>query len=146
MSQSMGVITPSSCGLKAIETILGDRWRVAWIQRQSGSSDLHIQQVNAESHAVYVSIAELDAGEAAQDYAECVGLSDVLRSSLVRSKFYLLSFNDFELAKSVMGTLLLHFRADLEETWIDNDYGQLISGSNFLRNITLDPNWDWRVV
>lgn len=144
MPQSIGVITPSSCELKTIESILGLRWQIERLPRQSGRTDLHIQQINNESDEVYVSIAELDARETADDYAECEELPDALRNTLKGSSFYLFSFNDLELVKSVMREFLSRLGADLEAAWVDNDYGQLIRASVFLHNVTSDPEWDWR--
>lgn len=143
MSQSIGIITPISRTLEIMENVLGHRWEVEKIHRQNGGVDLHIEITNDDIKS-YVSISCLKKNFALSNYIESDDLPQEFRDILVNSSFYLLSFNDLPLVKSVVVDLLSDKEIGVEDIWIDDDYGRIIRAKNFISNIVIFPDWDWR--
>jgi hypothetical protein len=144
MSQSIGIITPKSYTLTAIELAISRHWRVEKIPRLGGKIDLQVQGVGSDLADIFVSIAELDSVIAATEYAENEDLPEKFRRVVNESSFYLASFNSLGLIKDVMRELLLAFGGSLDTSWIDDDYGRIIPAATFLYKLTSDSEWDWR--
>ena len=53
--------------------------------------------------------------------------------------FFFLEYSDLELAKKVLITI-----ADDDQVVIDNDFGTVLSGKEFVRKLKTEVDWDWR--
>jgi len=143
MPQSIIIIMPKSYRPNTVEHFLSLKWDVTRSE-ESWGSDLHIQQANVEGRPIYLSVTEVDADEAAQNYKEYDNLPMELEEALDGCAFFRFGFNDFELVSKVVKEFLYRIGPDIERTWIDDDYGRLFPGTYFLDCITADSGWDWR--
>jgi hypothetical protein len=62
-----------------------------------------------------------------------------IRETMAAPVFYSLDFSDIGLCRAVVAALF-----DDEELLIDNDHGVLLTGSDFVRVLRGQAEWDWR--
>lgn len=60
------------------------------------------------------------------------------KKTLLSLQFYYVSFKDINHVK-----LVLKFIADRDDIFIDNDFGLILSGKDFIKMCEKNPNWDW---
>lgn len=81
---------------------------------------------------------------AIEDYESNPDLDQEFREDVARLEFFDLGFTHIDAAR----TFLKHVaRAAVdcgEPFWIDTDYGWVIAGTSFLRELEADPGFDWR--
>ena len=63
---------------------------------------------------------------------------DVFKSVIADPAFYLITFKDINLLKRVLGMALN--RADI---FLDNDFGLIHTGQQFVNTFAQRPGWDW---
>jgi hypothetical protein len=62
-----------------------------------------------------------------------------IRLRIAEPVFYTLDFSDISLCKELLMAI-----ADRHELLIDNDHGVLLPGSEFVRRLQAQKQWDWR--
>ncbi len=63
----------------------------------------------------------------------------LITSTIPDPIFYSIDFSDIALCRTVLEVI-----ADDPKLLVDNDHGVLLSGSEFVRVLRSQPDWDWR--
>lgn len=63
---------------------------------------------------------------------------DVFKSSISSPVFYVISFHDIDLLKRILKTAL-----NRPDVFLDNDFGLIQTGQQFVRTLGRHPEWDW---
>ncbi len=63
---------------------------------------------------------------------------DVFKNDILEPEFYLIRFKDIEFLKFALSQSL-----DRSDIYLDNDFGLILPGAQFLAMIKQRPGWDW---
>jgi hypothetical protein len=63
---------------------------------------------------------------------------DVFRSSIADPVYYIVNFQDIDLLKRVLKMTL-----DRPDVFLDNDFGLIQTGQQFILTLDRHPKWDW---
>ncbi len=67
-----------------------------------------------------------------------------IRALLPNLRFFMARYRSWLAFRNFLQEFLEGWREDLGELWIDDDYGEIWKGTEFLQRLQIDPNWDWR--
>jgi hypothetical protein len=65
---------------------------------------------------------------------------DVFKPSIADPVFYVVSFHDIDLLKRIVRMAL-----DRPDVFLDNDFGLIQTGQQFVMTLDRRPEWDWAV-
>ncbi len=68
----------------------------------------------------------------------------VFRSLATRLRFFMVHFREWMTARFFLEQLLNGWQGDITDLWIDDDYGEIWKGQDFLDRLLADQAWDWR--
>jgi hypothetical protein len=88
----------------------------------------------SKERRVYISLDSLVESEFSSEQL------DFINNKVSSPVFYCVDFSDIEICKIVIQKI-----ANDEKIFIDNDHGLVLSGSEYIRRMKLQPSWDWRI-
>jgi hypothetical protein len=123
--ESVIIVAPCAYDIE-LKARLSGTWRV----KDSASGGAVIEDAGAK---VYVSRNDSVAEDLEPE--AFAGIAAVIPSPV----FYTVEFSDLDLCRRVLLVI-----ADDPRLLIDNDHGVVLSGSDFVRVLRSQPEWDWR--
>jgi hypothetical protein len=81
---------------------------------------------------------------AIEDYATNDDLDPAFRENVSSSRLFSIRFSELASMRTFLSRLAQAAVDHGGAIWIDTDYGWVINGENYLKEIALNPNWDWR--
>lgn len=63
---------------------------------------------------------------------------DIFKSSIADPAYYIVNFHDIDLLKRILKTAL-----DRQDVFLDNDFGLIQTGQQFMLTLDRHPKWDW---
>jgi hypothetical protein len=123
--ESMIIVTHRGCELEELRRSIPDEYHV--------DDAAHGIVIESASQRAYLTLnADL------RDELEPEELALIL-SSIHDPVFYTLDYHDPEFCRQLLLAI-----ADRADVLVDNDHGVLLSGSEFVRILRSQPDWDWR--
>ena len=126
------IMTPDSIGLSDFQSLLARHWPV----ESTGLGALVIQEGNAR---VYF--------HEDKDYAKHIRIDGVASPQLREwfeklgsARFFTIDYSDQELVRRVLEAI-----ADDSEIVVDNDFGTVLRGNDFVAKLRADSKWNWRL-
>ena len=109
--------------------------------------DEQLQLVESEAHWRLVLYQLSDEPlSAAEEYSSNEDIDQRFLQDLADLRFYIVRFNQFEVARQLLRLVCASAVARRERLWIDTDYGCVIHSADFLQRLEADPAWDWRTL
>jgi hypothetical protein len=141
MSQSVTLLCPTNVTLRDISVLCTKRFP-GQVREATLITGEIVQITPADHHYVSVSQSHREE-EAAAEYDDNEDLDPEFRSIVWDRNYFRIHFNDFELVRAVLLTLV-GAQYDPSACWLDTDYGWVIRGDRFLQLAQADSDWDWR--
>ncbi len=142
MSQTVVLACPSGCNLDILAPS---------VERTGTSLDATFWRDDREAqfvgpnHRYYVTVTESsDQDGPALEYEENEDLDAQFRKDALELHYYYVRFNDFFVARRALRALLADVSLHGFDIWVDTNYGWVIRGSEAVRLMDQDPEWDWR--
>jgi hypothetical protein len=140
MPQSVTIASPSHWTLDSI----GEQLKQFAIgaSAEYASFDDQIQASGPDWSLVVTPVVR--AAMAIEDYATNDDLDVAFRETVSSMRLFSIRFSEIASTRRFL-SLLAHAAVDQRGAiWIDTDYGWVTSGENYLKQVALNPNWDWR--
>ena len=64
----------------------------------------------------------------------------IVRKHIPNPIFFTCEFTEIEFGKEILSYIIFD-----ERFVIDNDYGELLTGDEFIKKLKEEPDWDWRI-
>lgn len=142
MSQSVILACPSACDLATLATALERTARNIRATFQRGEGEI---QLVGPHRRFYIAVSEMhDQDAVALEYEANEDLDVQFRAEVLGLRFFLLRFNDWNVAKRTLLDVLEELASRGMNPWMDTDYGWVIRGADAAIRLRKDPEWDWR--
>lgn len=139
MSQSFVLIIPGAWTITRIHAAL-ESGNVPFSHIEG---DNEIQAIHDNGPWLTISMIR-DQRECEVDYQTNELLDESFRRQVGGSSFWYVNYNDIDLAKHALRNIASNVLVESDASWMDTDYGWVISLEEVAHNLAESSSWDWR--